>query len=192
VSSLHDLFSVVVGPYTIEGHPRTQPFLWEGYVGRNVLAERIVGVAVRDPLICYLIVSELHRVLLALKLTYEPAGGVYPSALLIPETRTLFIGAGESLIAYRLEPVIRLWHDTNDSGFHGWARYNNVIMMSAELEVAAWNIRGEKLWSMYVEPPYGYTVEKGIVYMDRMDEKLEFPLEAGPDKWRNTPCTKET
>jgi hypothetical protein len=139
------------------------------------------------PLTCFVAVSKDSRdLLLALKLTFEPQGGTYPGVVLIPETSVLFIGAGETLLAYRLDGPEKLWHDTNDSGFHGWARHGDFVLMSAELELAAWDIHGKKLWSMFAEPPYDYTVENGIVHMDRDGEKLEIPIEAGPDKWRNT------
>jgi hypothetical protein len=192
MSTLHDLFSVVIGSYELLVHPRSQPNMWNLNTKRARIVENIDD-SYNNPLTCFIVVNKNNKgCLFALKLTFEPQGGVYPGVVLIPETDVLFIGAGETLLAYRLDEPSKLWHDTNDAGFHSWARYDDVIVMSAELEVAAWNIRGEKLWSMYVEPPYGYTVKNGIVHMDRMEGKLEFPLEAGPDKWRNTPRAKES
>jgi hypothetical protein len=39
-------------------------------------------------------------------------------------------------------------------GFHGWQRHEDLVVMSAELEMAAWDLRGVKRWSTFVEPPW--------------------------------------
>ncbi len=52
--------------------------------------------------------------------------------------------------------------------------------MSAELELAAWRITGEKLWTRFVEPPWGYDVVDGQVNLDIMGDKTTFSLEKGP------------
>lgn len=65
-----------------------------------------------------------------------PDAGFYPGVLLLPETSLLFIGAGERLLAYRLEPTALLWEDSADTGFWGWKKYKDALLMSAELELA--------------------------------------------------------
>lgn len=114
--------------------------------------------------------------------TYSPSlpGGFEPGLLLVPETETLFIGAGIRLLAYRLNPLQRLWEDTCDTGFWHWRQFGNVILMSAELELAAWDSSGRKLWSMFVEPPWGYEVHVDRVLLDVMGVKSEFDLQHGP------------
>lgn len=112
---------------------------------------------------------------------YEPAGyGFYPGAVLVPETKLLFIGAGKRLLAYDLETPRRLWEDETDCGFWHWQRHGNTIVMSAELELAAWDLAGQKLWTTFVEPPWQYTVKDGMIHLDVMGTKSQFVLERGP------------
>jgi hypothetical protein len=100
--------------------------------------------------------------------------------MLVAETATLFVGAGERVLAYRLTPPKRLWQDTADTGFWSWARRGDTVLMSAELELAAWDVGGEKLWTTFVEPPWSYAVRGDIVELDVMGEVRSFPLRSGP------------
>ena len=111
-----------------------------------------------------------------------PNAGFYPGVLLLLETSLLFIGAGEHLLAYRLDPLARLWEDKADVGFLGWERYRDIFIMSAELELAVWNIRGEKLWATFVEPPWDYHLDEDTIHIDVMGAKASFPLYEGPPK----------
>ena len=119
--------------------------------------------------------------LLVVAQTFSPAsGGFYPGAVLVAETELLMIGAGTRLLAYKLNPPSLLWEDDTDCGFWGWGRHGDVIVMAAELEMAAWHINGDKLWSHSVRPPWTYHVEEGSVHLDIMGDKSEFPLMTGP------------
>lgn len=106
--------------------------------------------------------------------------GCYPGILLVPETHILFVGAGGRLLAYDLKGRARLWEDRADWGFHSWQRHDDMILMSAELEFAAWDSRGTKRWSTIVEPPWEYRVEGGTVHLNVMDVHSSFPLRTGP------------
>ncbi|WP_424949960.1 hypothetical protein [Deinococcus sp.] len=54
--------------------------------------------------------------------------------------------------------------------------------MAAELEFSAWNLDGHKLWSMFVEPPWSYSVQNGVIQLGVMDDHSGFPLHTGPLK----------
>ena len=112
---------------------------------------------------------------------YSPSGyaGFYPGALIVPETHLLFIGAGTRLLAYRLDQPERLWEDKADVGFWNWERHGEFVIMSAELELAAWDIHGVKRWSTFVEPPWDYTIEGDLIYLDVMGKQSAFPLKKG-------------
>lgn len=110
-----------------------------------------------------------------------PEAGFHPGVLLIPETEVLFIGAGTRLLAYDLRTPRRLWEDEADTGFWGWQRHDDIVVMSAELELAAWTTAGEKRWSTFVEPPWDYSTRAGSVELDVMGTKSCFPLETGPN-----------
>jgi hypothetical protein len=106
--------------------------------------------------------------------------GFHPEVLVVPETSLLFLGSGERLLAYELRAPRRLWEDHTPMGFWGWARFDPVVLMSAELEFAAWSLDGRKLWSTFVEPPWDFSVRSGIIHLDVVGEHSEFPLTTGP------------
>jgi hypothetical protein len=114
---------------------------------------------------------------------FAPAGpGFAPGVLLVPERRQLFVGAGTRLVAYqgRSGRWCRSWIDEAEFGFWGWRRHGEVVVMSAELELAAWSTDGEKLWTTFVEPPWSYRVTGGRVMLDVMGAVRTFDLRRGP------------
>jgi hypothetical protein len=111
---------------------------------------------------------------------YHREGGGHPGVLLVPETGILFIGAGERLLAYDLRGPVRLWEDQADMGFHTWQRHGDWVLMSSELDLAAWDIRGVKRWSTFVEPPWSYQVDGNTVRLEVMGTPSSFSLESGP------------
>jgi hypothetical protein len=111
---------------------------------------------------------------------YHREGGGDPGVLLAPETGLFFIGAGERLVAYDLHGPTRLWEDHADTGFHAWQRHDDLVVMAAELELAAWDVRGVKRWSTFVEPPWSYQVDGRLVRLAVMGISSSFPLATGP------------
>lgn len=111
-----------------------------------------------------------------------PEAGFHPGVLIVPETHVLFIGAGTRLLAYNIKHFLRLWEDEADTGFWFWKRHGNTILMSAELELAAWSLAGTKLWSTFVEPPWVYEVHGTLVELDLMGTKSRFDLQHGPGR----------
>ena len=110
-----------------------------------------------------------------------PESGFYPGVHIIPETKILLVGAGTRLVAYDLETPRRLWEEEAGVGFWGWQRHGDTILMSAEIELAAWNLNAEKLWTTFVEPPWDYEVRGGEVHLDVMGQESRFDLIAGPE-----------
>ena len=104
----------------------------------------------------------------------------HPGAIIIPETEIVFIGGGERLLAYDLNRPDRLWEDTVDTGFWSWAQHEQYVLMSAELEFAAWDIHANKIWSTFVEPPWSYDVKNDLVLLDVMGKVSEFNISEGP------------
>jgi len=109
-----------------------------------------------------------------------PESGFFPGVLIVPETHLLMIGAGTRLLAYDINSVRRLWEDYADTGFWFWKRHGQTILMSAELELAAWNLGGKKLWSAFTEPPWSYEVHGHEVELDIMGSRACFDLTRGP------------
>ena len=97
----------------------------------------------------------------------------------MPETGLLLIGAGERLLAYDIRVPERLWEDRAEFGFWAFARHGDVILMLAELELAAWTTGGRKLWTMFVEPPWTCTVSGQTVTLDVMGQVRSLDLRTG-------------
>ena len=109
-----------------------------------------------------------------------PEAGFHPGTILVPENHLLLIGAGTRLLAYDLRVPRRLWEEVADVGFWGWKRHGDVVLMSAELELAAWDLEGSKLWSTFVEPPWDYDVRGTQLELDVMGKKSRFTAKTGP------------
>lgn len=118
---------------------------------------------------------------LVLALAYSPSrGGFAPGILVVPESGIAFVGAGTTLRAYRIWPQVQaLWRDEADIGFWAWRQHGSTVVMSAELELAAWDIDGTKLWSRFVEPPWSYSVSDQRVILDVMGTETAFDLRTG-------------
>jgi hypothetical protein len=61
----------------------------------------------------------------------------------------------------------------------GWRQHDDVVLMSAELELAAWSTDGTKLWTTFVEPPWSYRVVGDRVVLDVMGAARTFDLRSG-------------
>ena len=111
---------------------------------------------------------------------YAHSSTFFPGMLIVPETNRLFVGAGSRLLAYDLLITQRLWEDSTAIGFSQWKRYKDWVIMSAEVELAVWDIYGQKKWSTFVEPPWSYTVEGELLHIDVMGNCSSFHLSTGP------------
>jgi hypothetical protein len=85
-------------------------------------------------------------------------------------------------LAYDLQRLLRLWTDQADTGFWQWKRHGDTVVMSAELELAAWDTLGRKLWTTFVEPPWSYEVRDRVVHLDVIGARSVFPLASGPGR----------
>jgi hypothetical protein len=159
-----------------------EPGIHNAYAERAKLAEKF-DYAEHRPGFCWVAARPANAAwpTLVVEQRYSPAGfGFDPGLLIIPETEILLLGAGTRLLAYDLAGPARLWEDDADHGFWSWGRHDGTILMSAELELAAWDLNAKKLWTTYVEPPWEYRVDGGTVHLDVMGEKSAFPLATGP------------
>jgi len=126
--------------------------------------------------------EQQEKPLLLLIRPYEfgPGMWLYPGALLVPETGLLLVGVGEQVFGYRLDPPAKLWQEAAEEGFWKWQRYQDVCLMTAELELAAWDVQGNRLWSIFVEPPWTYRLHDRTIEVEVMGVKTSFPLEGPP------------
>jgi hypothetical protein len=108
-----------------------------------------------------------------------PAQAFFPGALLTSSGRTLFVGAGRRILAFDAERLVELWEDRLVVGFWGWAQHGSVVLMSAETELFAFGEDGRKLWTAFVEPPWGYEARGGSVILDVMGKKTKIDLQTG-------------
>jgi hypothetical protein len=171
---------VSVGAYTLTCVPDGLPAIFNEVNAHATLCEQF---DMTSPNLCCIAVARAPATwpFLVVAQSFSPAGGGFePGVLIVPERHRLFIGAGERLIAYDLSVPRRLWIDSVDTGFWGWQQHGAVVVMSAELELAAWPVDGEKLWSTFVEPPWTYSVEGDVLTLDVMGKVTSFSLTKGP------------
>ena len=143
------MFSVTVGRYTPSGHPDRLPDLYGGYAEHAGLVEEF-DLKSTEGKSRFLAVSRgAGWPFLVVARRYDPSGGFHPGAPLVPEADLLFVGAGERLLAYRPDGPTRLWMDTTDRGFWGWARYEDRAILPAELEPTAWDMTAFELRSSW-------------------------------------------
>jgi hypothetical protein len=182
MASLIDPIFVTVGPIEVfVGSER--PSAWGFYQQRAALVDDLTDRVPDGALFVAGIRTEPRdapEVLVGVR--YAPSvGGFFPGVLIVPEAETAFVGAGTTLLAYQLgaDPH-RLWEDSAEVGFWGWRRHDDTVVMSAELELAAWDISGRKLWTRFVEPPWTYEIVSGQVRLDIMGEVTVFGLREVP------------
>src|SRR5665213_3435133 len=151
------MFTSTVGYYDISIQRGSLPNIYGDYRKHATLTDEF-ALRPHEGELCFLSVSRgQHWPVLVVAQRFELAeAGFDPAAILIPESGVLFIGAGRRLLAYRLDPPQRLCEDATDAGFWEWSRQGDVVLMSAELELAAWDLAGRKLWSMPLEPAWEY------------------------------------
>jgi len=170
--------------YAVRASGDGLPSLYSEYVRHAVLSEDF-GVGSAEGTTLFFAATSSSRnwpdLVVALRFDPGPGSGFHPGILLVPERDLLFVGAGTSLLAYKLSPVRRLWDDVAACGFWGWRRHGEIVLMSAELELAAWDIDGRKLWSTFVEPPWSYEVHGDRVALDVMGRKSNFVAAVGPE-----------
>lgn len=176
------LVSVGVGAYTILLHGNALPAQYDEYVEHAKLVEEL-DLKRHEGVLSFAGVKrggEWPDLVVAQR--FSPAGfGFCPGATLVPETGVLFLGAGERLLAYDVESETprKLWQDKCGMGFWQWRQHGDVVVMSAELEVAAFNTLGDKLWSKQVEPPWSYTVADGVLRLDVGGSIMRMSLTTG-------------
>jgi len=174
------MYSITVGEYTLICNDRGLPQNYKEYTLRARLVEEFDSDEDESEKCVVAISRGRNWPLLVVTQRCELPGIFDPSVLLVPETRRVFVGVGERLLAYELDGPTRLWEDTTECGLLGWARHGDYIVMSGELELAAWDLHGTKRWTTFVEPPWEYRVAEGTVHLDVMGQLTSFPLNTGP------------
>ena len=177
-------FCVTCAGYGVQCTTAGLPLAYDSLRQHALLVEEIeLGEQSRERGVCCLTVKRAGEKwpFLVLAQSYAPCGtGFEPGALLVPETKMLFFGAGERILAYRLEPPARIWEDRAETGFRGWEQHGDAVLLAAEQEFAAWNTHGRKLWTTFVEPPWDFTVKGEVVELEVMGDKRSFDLREGP------------
>ena len=176
------MFQLSSSDFTLLCSHDSLPALYAEYRARTKLLDEF-ALTSSEGQVSFLAVQRAHDwPFLVLAQRYSPtsAAGFFPGALLVPESGLLFVGAGERLICYDLNAVKRIWEDTAYTGFWFWSRHHDTVLMSAELELAAWDLHGRKLWTTFVEPPWHFEVRGQLVHLDVMGALSSFDIHHGP------------
>jgi hypothetical protein len=174
------VFTLAIGDFVVTLADGELPEIYNEYVKHARLSEQI-ALSEREGRLCFVAVSRDAWPFLVVAQRFSPnQDGFDHGALVVPETNVLFLGAGERLLAYDLAEPRRLWEDKADMGFLGWHRHGETVVMSAELELAAWTLSGKKLWTTFVESPWSYMVSGDRVELDVMGRRSSFDLARGP------------
>lgn len=176
------MFEVTSGKYKVLCHSGGLPGLSAEYLQRARFADRFDLSATEGTAAFFAVGEQGSWPSLVVTLWCVPGeeSGFHPCALVVPETDIAFLGGGERLLGYDLTGPVRLWEDSANTGLWSWDRYGGFVLMSAELELAAWDVRARKLWTTFVEPPWSYTVHKETVHLDVMGKLSSFHLATGP------------
>ena len=175
------MFTITVGQYALSVQRGSLPTIYGDYKKHAQLTEEF-ALRPHDGELCFLSVSRAHpwpSLVIAQRFELSDAG-FDPGALLVEKTGTLFLGAGRRLLGYRVDPPQRLFEDKTDAGFWEWSQHGDVVLMAGELELAAWDTAGKKLWTMPLQPAWEYHVEKDLVHLDVLGRRTVFNLREGP------------
>lgn len=171
--------SICVGKYDIKCYPDGLPCNYHEIATHAKLVDEF---HIGDTHLCCVLIgraNEWPSVVVAQSCELAEAG-FEPGIYLAQESDFLFVAVGERLLGYDLAESKRKWTDHAKGGFWRFARHESVVLMTAELELAAWNPKGDKLWNASVEPPWSYSVERGVVVLDEDGHKKRFSLFHGP------------
>src|SRR5262245_5024448 len=177
------MFYVSSGEYTISGAVGEMPAVYFEMIEHASFHDNF-GDSGADGTVLVVAIKRAGekwpRTVVSLRFDPGPQQGFHPGVILIPENHLLLLGAGSRLLAYDLQTPSRLWEDITDVGFWGWMRQDDVVLMSAEMELAAWDLQGKKLWSTFVEPPWDYEICGSQIELDVMGRKSRFAVKTGP------------
>jgi hypothetical protein len=165
------MFTVGFGPYQLHCvYGDGLPYTLAEYVSHAALAEQI-DLSNPEGKFCFVALKRVVDVWPSLVIAkrYQPAeNAFFPGVLLVPETNRLFVGAGTRLLCYDIAKPARLWEDAAEFGFWSWTQDGAEVFMAAELEFAAFDTSGKKLWTRAVEPPWQFKLEPNRITLDIM------------------------
>lgn len=164
------MFTLGFGPYQLLCLYDGLPDMLAEYVNRAALADQI-DMPNPEGKFCFVALKRPGDVWPSLVVAqrYQPADGVFfPGALSVHETDRLFIGAGTRLLCYDIVAPSQLWEDSAECAFWSWTHDATGIFMAAELEFAAFDLSGAKLWTRFVEPPWDFKLEPDRIVLDVM------------------------
>lgn len=64
---------------------------------------------------------------------------------------------------------MKIHRDETDCGFWAWSRHGQMMLMAAELKLAARDVEGRKLWTRFVEPTWNYAAQVEMPTVDVMN-----------------------
>jgi hypothetical protein len=173
------MFRIAIGEYELCCQSNGLPSMSADYQRHANLSESFESTDEHDSWCFTSVARHGEWPFLVVTQQYSSPGVFNPGMLLVQESNLLFLGAGSRLLAYDLSLSVRLWEDRTDCGLWYWSRHEQFVLMAAELELAAWDLAGNKLWSQFVEPPWEYKVAGDVIRLDVMGNVSKLRLSDG-------------
>nr|BBH86415.1 hypothetical protein KTC_11660 [Thermosporothrix sp. COM3] len=175
------MFCFTVGEYRVSVSNTFPSLFWE-YHKKARIVEHIGDVTAENTFVILVAKGNAWPFLiLILHVSVGEESGFNPGVFLLPETQTLFIGAGEILLIYHLEREQKIWEERIMGGFWGWHYVEPFVLLSAEIELSIWNKEGERLWETFVEPPWSYELEGDVIKVFYSNETRYYRLQDGTE-----------
>lgn len=174
-------FAIACADIILECTPSGLPDLYDELKAHAALADEIV-LGGRD--LCCLTARRTAEPwpFLVVALGCLPgSAGLSPGALFVADTSALFIGYGERVLAYRLQPPAKIWAEDAAGGFRFWEQHGDVVLLGGGQVIAAWSAAGDKLWTVRASPDWNHRVQGQVLELtDDAGGKRSFPLGEGP------------
>ncbi len=176
------MVALTVGPYRLAVHLGERPYMFDHWV-EHAKATDIEGLKDNGDAL-HLAVgrgSDWYDLVVAFRTSPLDAAGFRPDVLIVPETETLFIGAGEVVKIFDLRTGQVKEQRTSNAGFWDWTRMEDVVICCEELGFAVYGLDGVERWSTFVEPPWEWSIDTNRVRLDVMGSLRYHDLMTGKE-----------
>jgi hypothetical protein len=166
--------------YTFLVHVGEKPETFDRWIDRSVFTD-LAGLKDRGTSI-YMGIEETDKLdMMVVAFNTQPIDDTFfhPQLFFVPETKTLFVGAGIKAMTFSLKEKVKISERSLAAGFWYWANHDKFIILVEELEIAVYDHKGHFIWEERAEPPWSYGLEDNILILDIMGNISKHKLDSG-------------